>query len=114
VRREEDVIRTGNGADLFRNEVPQLVAKLRALIESFPERDECSQCLPLELVCLSNHCGFSHRRMLNERRFYFHRPDSMTGDVDHIVYAAEDPEVAIGVALCAVAGEVDVRPSRPL
>src|SRR5437763_17060342 len=38
----------------------------------------------------------------------------MAGDVDDVVDTAEKPEVAVFVALRAVAGEVDARPLRPV
>ena len=53
--------------------------------------------------------------MIDERALHFHRADAVAGDVQHVVDAAEQPEVALVVALGAVAGEVDVRrPAAPV
>ena len=53
--------------------------------------------------------------MIDQRALDFHRADAMAGDVEHVVHAAEQPEVAVLVALGAVAGEVDVRrPAAPV
>src|SRR4029450_4642168 len=38
----------------------------------------------------------------------------MAGDVEHVVHASEDPEVAIVVALGTVTWKVEVRTTRPL
>src|SRR2546427_13227625 len=43
-----------------------------------------------------------------------HRRDAVTGDVHDVVHAAEQPEVAVLVALGAVAGEIDIVVLRPV
>ena len=43
-----------------------------------------------------------------------HRAQPVAGDVEHVVDAAHDPEVAVLVAAGAVAGEVDVRHLAPV
>ena len=75
---------------------------------AFAQRHERGDRLALELVRLSDDGGFGNRGMLDERRLHFHRADAVAGDVQHVVDAAEDPEVAVVVALGAVAGEVEV------
>src|SRR5229473_2966482 len=52
--------------------------------------------------------------MLDERGLHFHRPNAMAGDVQYVVDAAENPVVAVIVTLRAIAGEIEIRPSRPL
>ena len=57
-------------------------------------------------------CGIAdHRRfrdlgMGDEREFDLRRAEPVAGDVDHVVDAAGDPVIAVGVAPAAVAGEV--------
>src|SRR5207248_1969171 len=63
--------------------------------------------LSLDLVAAPDHRRFGDARMIDERALDFHRADAVPGDVDHIVDAAEQPEVAVGVTLRAVAGDVD-------
>src|SRR4029077_6097832 len=41
-------------------------------------------------------------------------PDAVAGDVHHVVDAAEEPEIAVLVALRAVSREVDPGPLRPV
>src|SRR5262245_27484077 len=59
--------------------------------------------------------GFGDARMVDKRAFDFHRADSMTGDVQHIVNTAKQPEEPVLIPLCAIAGEVNVwRPPTPV
>ena len=82
--------------------------------ESFAQRDERGERLSLELVRLADDRRLGDRGVLDERRLHLHRADAVSGDVEHVVDAAEDPEVAVVVALGAVAGEVEVGPAGPL
>src|SRR5688500_18944508 len=52
--------------------------------------------------------------MIDESRLHFHRSNAVSGHVDDVVYAAEEPEVTILVALRAVTCEVDTWPFRPV
>ena len=47
--------------------------------------------------------------MIHQRALDLHRADAVPGHVQHVVHATEQPEVAVGIALRAVAGEVHVR-----
>ena len=62
---------------------------------------------PLIVVRLADHRGLGDPRMRHQRRFDLHRAEPMAGDVQHVVDAAHDPEVAVLVAVRAVAGDVD-------
>jgi hypothetical protein len=44
--------------------------------------------------------------MRDQRRLDLHRAEAVAGDVEHVVDAAHDPEVAVQVAVGAVAGQV--------
>ena len=48
-----------------------------------------------------------HRRVVDERRLDFEGRDPVAGDVHDVVDPAEQPDVAVVVALGAVTGEVD-------
>ena len=85
----------------------QLVDQLLGRVHAFLERDERGDRLALDLVRAADDRGFGDARMIDERALDFHRADAMAGDVQHVVDAAEQPEVAVVVALRAVAGEVD-------
>ena len=46
-------------------------------------------------------------RMRDQRGFDFHRAQPVPGDVEHVVDATHDPEVAVGIAMRAVARDVE-------
>ena len=50
--------------------------------------------------------GFGDLGMGDERGLDFHGAEAMAADVDDVVDAAHEPEVAVGIAARAVAGEV--------
>ena len=52
--------------------------------------------------------------VVDERRLDLDRRDAMPRDVHHVVDAAEEPEVAVGVDAGAVAREVDTREALPV
>ena len=76
---------------------------------SLLERDEHHQRLALELVGPADGRGFGDRRVRDERALDLGGADAVAGDVEHVVDAADDPEVAVFVAARAVAGEVLAR-----
>src|SRR5262245_39077495 len=51
---------------------------------------------------------------MNESALDFHRTQTMSGDVEHIVYAAHDPDVTVFIAAGAVGGEVGMRNLAPV
>src|ERR1044072_7307441 len=83
-------------------------------MESFAQRDKRRECLSLELVRFAYHGGLGDCGMLDERRLHFHGPDSMPGDVEHVVDPTENPVVAAVVALGAVGREIETGATRPL
>ena len=70
------------------------------------ERDERGDALAFHLVRHADHRRLGDRFMGDQRAFDLHRAQAMAGDIDHIVDAAHDPEVAVLVAPGAVAGEI--------
>ena len=60
-----------------------------------------------QIVGTADHRGFGHERIRNQGRFDFHRAQTMARDVQHIVDAAGDGEIAVlGIADRAIAGQV--------
>src|SRR5262249_61013518 len=76
---------------------------------AFLERHERRDRLTFDLVHAPNDRGFRNGWMVHQRALQFHRADAVSGDIDHIVHAPEVPEVALGVALDTIAGDVDAR-----
>ena len=68
-------------------------------VDAFLQRDERGDRLALDLVRAADDRGLGDRRVIDERALDLHRADAVAGDVEHVVDAAEQPEVAVGVAL---------------
>ena len=82
-----------------------------ALLDRHERRDR----LALDLVRLADDRGLGHLRMIDQRALDFHRAEPMSGHVQHVVDAPEQPVVAVAVEARAVAREVDaVRPLAPV
>ena len=87
-----------------------LSSSFSASLGSLPfQRDEGRNRLAFHLVRPADHRGFGDLGMGDESRFHFHRAQPMSGNVDHIVNAAHDPEVAVLVFARAIAGEIHAR-----
>ena len=54
----------------------------------------------------ANHRGFRNRKVRNQRAFNLGRAHAVAGHVDHIIHAARDPVIAIGITPRAIAGEI--------
>src|SRR5271170_6499204 len=70
------------------------------------ERHEAYDRLPLQFVGTAYYGRLGDRPMGLQRAFDLHRAQPMARDVDHVVDAAHQPQVAVLVAAGAVAGEV--------
>ena len=92
----------------------QFVAQIAARMESVAERHERRDRLSLEFVVLAHDRGFSNGRMIDECALDFHGADTMARDVEHVIDTTQNPVVPIGVALDAVTGEIEIRPTSPL
>ncbi len=86
----------------------QFVAQRVAWLGRF-ERDEHRHGFPLHLVRPADRRRLGHGRMADQRAFDFDRAQAMPGHVQHVVDAAHDPVVAVGVAAAVVAGQIVVR-----
>src|SRR3984885_2309217 len=52
--------------------------------------------------------------MTYQNAFDFHGAQAVAGDFDYVVDAAEDPDVAVFIALRGVACEINARDARPV
>ena len=52
--------------------------------------------------------------MADQRAFDFHRAEAVAGDFDHVIHAAEHPDVAVFVALRGVAREINAGNAAPV
>ena len=92
----------------------QFVLQCPAPAHALLQRDESSDALALDLVGPADDGGFGDCRMADQGALDFHRAEAVAGDVDDVVDAAHDPEVAVLVAAGAVAGEVDAGDLAPV
>src|SRR5438309_11606952 len=114
LRREDDVGRGGELADHLSDVLPQLLEHRRRPLFAALERDEGDDRLPRLRIVAAGHRRLRDRRMADQRALDLDRRDAVSGDVHHIVDAAEQPEVAVLVDSGAVADEVDVLPTAPV
>ena len=70
------------------------------------ERDEGLDHLAHHRVGLADHAGLGDGGVLHQRAFHLERADQVAGRLDDVVGAADEPEVAFGVAPGQVAGEI--------
>src|SRR5262249_60628183 len=102
-----NVVGARDRPDLLDDVILEILDHLRAGVLPFLHRHERGDRLTLQLVGAADDRGFGDARMIDERTLDFHRADAVSRHIDHIVDAPEEPEVAVGVALRAVAGHVD-------
>src|SRR5580658_4077017 len=75
---------------------------------------EADDGFAFNFVGASDYGGFSYRRMAYQDAFDFHGAQPVAGDFDYVVHAAEDPDVAVFVALRGVAGKIYARDFVPI
>ncbi len=108
VAREQQHARPRELADLRRDVLQQLAAQLVGLLDAVAGDHERADLLALDRVVGADRGRLGDGRVLHEARLDLGGRDAVAGDVDHVVDAAHQPEVAVGVGLRAVAGEVHV------
>ncbi len=78
------------------------VGRLVAVLQRHERLDD----LHRHRVRLADDAGLGDRRVLDQRALDLERPDEVARGVDHVVGAADEPEVAVRVLAGAVAGDV--------
>jgi hypothetical protein len=74
--------------------------------------DEGGDDLAPAFVGEANHGDLGHRLVQRQAAFDLHRRDVLAAGDDHVVDAAGDEQVAIGVEVAGVAGEVPALTQR--
>ena len=77
------------------------------------QHDERRDHLAARLVRPADDAALGHGRVREERALHFDRADAVRGDLDDLVGAAAEPEVAVLVDVGRVAGVVDARDLAP-
>ena len=58
-------------------------------------------------IGLADHCRLGDRRMIGQRALHLEWADQVSRRLDHIVFAADEPEVPVGVSLREISGQVE-------
>ena len=103
---EPDVVGLGDRADFLADVLAEDLAQVGAGGVAGLESDEGDEGLALELVGTANNGGFGDVLIGDQSAFDFSSADAVTGDVQHVVNAADDPKVSVFVLPATVAGEV--------
>src|SRR5258707_6615555 len=104
--RELNEIGRGNRADFFSHPGDQFLAQLVARLFAGHQRDIGINALPFDVMRIADDGRLRHLGMRHQRALDLGGAEPVAGDVDHIVDAAGDPVIAVGIAPAAVAGEV--------
>ncbi len=85
-----------------------------ALGNAVLERHEGIERLAFDVVRHGRDGGFGDFGVAHQRALHFRRADAMAGDVHHVIYAAEQPVITIGIHAAAVTGEIHVLERREI
>ena len=112
---EQDRLRLRDRADELRDVVAQLLDERRRCGSLPPRRiTNAAMAWPVVASLRADDRGLGDRGMVDERGLDLGGRDVVAGDEHDVVDAAEQPEVAVVVALGAVAGEVLAVEARPV
>ena len=104
-----NVFRLGNRADFLGDPVTQLPGNLHGIIalgHAAFQHDKRHNGLAGGVVGTPDHSRLGHQRVGHQRRLDFHGAQTVSRYVQHIVNTPHDPEVAIGVALRTITGQI--------
>ena len=87
--------------------VAEFFAEFRGLCVLALECDEGGDGLALHVIWATDDGGFGHCWVGDEGAFDFGGAEAVTGNIEHIVEAADDPEISLFVAAGAVACGVE-------
>src|SRR5579875_2760334 len=114
LRREQYLTGLGDRPYLLGHVVAQ-VGDEAAALGGFPfDRDKGDDRLTGRRVRRPYHCGFCDGGVAHQGVLHLGGGDAVPRHVHHVVHPAEQPDVAVLVALGAVAGEVDTLEARPI
>src|SRR5919201_2824629 len=75
-----------------------------ARVRALAEHDERLHGLPTHSIRDADDGGLLHRRVAEQHLLHLTREDLEARDVDHVLHAIDDEEIAVGVAIADVAG----------
>ena len=102
-------VRRGDRADLLAGPLPELGRQLVARLAPLDQRDIGVDALALDVVRIADNGRFRDLGVGDERGFDLRRSHAVTRDIEHVVDAAGDPEIAVLVPPRAIAREIASR-----
>lgn len=104
---EIDIVGLGDGTDDVADVVAEFVFESNVRIITHFQGHEAGDCLAFEIMRATDNGGLRDGWVSDEGGFDFRGSEAVAGDVEHIIEATDDPEVALFIAACAVASSVD-------
>ena len=92
----------------------QRLAQLAGWRVTVLQQDERRNHFAAHLVGTADHAAFGDRRMLQARALHLDGADAVAGNLDDLVGAAAEPDVAVLVDVRGVAGVVDAGNPLPV
>ncbi len=105
---------TATGPSSLADRVEQLLPESGRREVPLPEHHERRDDLAAQLVRAAGDARLGHRRVREEGRLDLDRADAVVGDLDDLVGAAGEPDVAVLVDVCRVARGVDAGNPLPV
>mmetsp|Transcript_36706 Transcript_36706/g.86599 ORF Transcript_36706/g.86599 Transcript_36706/m.86599 type:complete len:397 (-) Transcript_36706:816-2006(-) len=105
-RDDHDTVGDGEAADLLAHRHLERGDEVGRLLDALGQDDVGEDALPLDVVRHAHHRRLHAGRVQHEGRLDLGGAQPVAAHVEHVVDAAGDPVVPIGVALAAVAREV--------
>src|SRR5712691_8824583 len=112
--RKANIVRLGDGPDLFGDMLAQFFTQGGLGAEATFEGDEGNQRLTFEIIRSADHRGLGNFWMADERALDLRGADAMAGNIEDIIDAANDPEIAVFVLPAAITGEVAALDLAPI
>ena len=104
----------GDGADFLADVVAQGFLEFGACLGGAFEGDEGGEGLAFERIGFADDGGFGHVFVANQGAFDFGGADAVAGDVENVVNASHNPEIAVFILAATVAGKVAAGDFAPI
>ena len=112
---EADVVGLGQRADFLGDPLSSILLSVAGDgLRPFSSVTNAAMAWPLISSGRPTTAASATASMRDQRGFHFHGAEPVAGDVQHVVDAAHDPEVAVFIFARAVAGEVHAGDLRPV
>ena len=112
--RERELFRHREFTEFGRDVIAKLRMEFGARFGVAEQRHETDDRLTRKIVGLAHNGRFGNSVMIDERALNLRRRDAMAADVHHVVDAAHEPKIAVGIPITAIACEIEMFEFRPI